>query len=717
MAKVKKTVEPADSYARASATSRSPYFPPVRIPSPDGELPALPTSLVPSRRSQAPAWPWPTPAPASAQDQSRSLRHGCYLFRYFPQSGDVPLHQLHYDGTLRVERNGSSTTASGDLYLHRPMAGTSSSAEPDPGSGIPIFPRPNYRYYVRVTTILENSTTADSFALGFSLHRFKVATNAWVNEGTFTAQMSWTTAPSGYPSSDDYIAGEVKDAAGAVVGTMTAGWVSAFLRRATIEIDRVAGCERPLDNGAGVTWKTVFDQIGWDLTIVESDSNVQEASGNSWSDAEMHAAMLDRRDSANLDREWRYHILCVKNIDSTPRGIMYDAFATDSNSVPREGIGIATDWTIPNEDPWGKVKGMRFGTASAPYFRTALHEIGHAMGLYHNTVDNGVMNTTDVIADSAVPPVQFPDNIRWSHAPDDRKRLRHFPDIWVRPGGLPFGLNYNSAPISPDDLIEPVSGLVLEVRPLLDTVPIGAPIRVNLALVNTTGSPLSVPDSLSLKAGHVSGKIVDPAGTIRTFSPLVLCLDEETLHPLAPGGRLQDSMTLLRGRQGALFPTPGVYRVSVDLDWEVGGVQFGVTGETTVMVGPAENKEHADAALRVLSTPDAHLVLALGGDHLTEGVKAIQAAVANPVLRPHYAVVEAKRVGRTFRDRKPDFKAVAELIDAETVLSSSEVKRVAEMVKDGDASAPAVKLFAKILKGKATEVDAPDEVESLVASL
>ena len=123
MAKVKKTVEPADSYARASATSRSPYFPPVRIPSPDGELPALPTSLVPSRRSQAPAWPWPTPAPAAAQDQSRSLRQGCYLLRYFPQSGDVPLHQLHYDGTLRVERNGSSTTASGDLYLHRPMVG------------------------------------------------------------------------------------------------------------------------------------------------------------------------------------------------------------------------------------------------------------------------------------------------------------------------------------------------------------------------------------------------------------------------------------------------------------------------------------------------------------------------------------------------------------------------------------------------------------------
>jgi hypothetical protein len=629
---------------------------------------------------------------------------------------------VHYDGTLRVERNGSSTTASGDLYLHRPPTGgtggtTPGLTEPDPGSGIPIFARENYRYYVRVTTILEDSTTADSFVLGFSLHRFEAATNGWVNEGAFTAETSWTTAPSGYPSADDYVAGEVKDAAGAVVGTMTAGWVSQYLRRALIEIDRVAVSEPPLHNGAGTNWRTVFDQIGWDLTVVESDSDVEEPAGGSWSDAEMHAAMLARRDSADLDREWRYHVLCVRNIDSTPRGIMYDAYATDSNQVPREGIGIASHWVIPNADPWGRVKGMRFGTADAPYFRTALHEIGHAMGLYHNTVDNGIMNTTDVIAANALPPVQFPDNVRWIHAPDDRKRLRHFPDIWVRPGGIPFGLNYNSAPISPDDLIAPATGLVLEVKPLLDTVPIGAPVRIDVALVNTTARAHLVPQSLSLKAGHVSGKVVDPAGTIRTFSPLVLCLDEETARTLAPGERLEDSMTLLRGRQGALFPTPGVYRVSVDVDWEIGGAQLGVTGETTVMVGPAENKEHANAALKVLSTPDAHLTLVLGGDHLADGVEAIQSAVADPVLRPHYAMAEARRVGWAFQDRKPDFKTVADLLDDSAVLTAGEVKRAAEMVRQGDAPVAAVKKIAKVLKEKAAETEAPHDVRALVESL
>jgi predicted Zn-dependent protease len=45
---------------------------------------------------------------------------------------------------------------------------------------------------------------------------------------------------------------------------------------------------------------------------------------------------------------------------------------------------------------------MRFGSATGPYFRTAVHEIGHAMGLYHNTADNGLMSTTDSIMGNAV---------------------------------------------------------------------------------------------------------------------------------------------------------------------------------------------------------------------------------------------------------------------------------------------------------------------------
>jgi hypothetical protein len=53
------------------------------------------------------------------------------------------------------------------------------------------------------------------------------------------------------------------------VGRLTMGWVSSYLRKATVEIDRVPQSESPLNNGGAVTWRTVGDGIGWDITVDE----------------------------------------------------------------------------------------------------------------------------------------------------------------------------------------------------------------------------------------------------------------------------------------------------------------------------------------------------------------------------------------------------------------------------------------------------------------
>jgi hypothetical protein len=241
----------------------------------------------------------------------------------------------------------------------------------------------------------------------------------------------------------------VRDAAGATVGDLTMGWVSPYLRRAVVEVDRVADSEVPETSGyqdpdgTDIDWRYVFDQVDWNVTLVESDANLPEPSGDSWSDAEMHQEMLARRDSADLDAEWRYHLICVRLLDSTSRGIMYDAYGGDSNNIPREGAGISSHWVIPSTAEWGNVQGQRFGAATAPYFRTAVHELGHAMGLYHNSIDNGFMNTTPEIAASGTVANPFPDNVQWSFNADDAKRLRHMPDPWVRPGGFAITCNYD----------------------------------------------------------------------------------------------------------------------------------------------------------------------------------------------------------------------------------------------------------------------------------
>jgi hypothetical protein len=250
---------------------------------PEGLLPPLPDAIPSVAQASAEPLPLQPPQPLPFPPIAlRSLRCGAYLINYTPSNSLF----VSYDGTLRVECHSSGRTASGDLYQRQlillpllpgfppiPRPPILSSA-PNPAAGIPILPRSRYRYYLRVTQILEFFTVGKSFTLGFEMYRFNSTTRTWTNEGAFTALMTWTPAPAGYPSSNDYLTGEVKNGSGTVVGKLTMGWVSKYLRKATVEIDCVAGSEAPLDNGEGIDWKDIFEEVGWDATVDVSDPNV-----------------------------------------------------------------------------------------------------------------------------------------------------------------------------------------------------------------------------------------------------------------------------------------------------------------------------------------------------------------------------------------------------------------------------------------------------------
>jgi hypothetical protein len=230
-----------------------------------------------------------------------------------------------------------------------------------------------------------------------------------------------------------------------------------------------------------------------------------------------------------------------------------------------------------------------------------------------------------------------------------------------------------------DEVIE-AEGLELKVTPLLEVVPFGAPVRVNFSLKNNSQEPQIVPGSLSMKTGHVSGRVIDPSGAAHDFSTIIRYTRDFRLKELAAGTQMNHSVTLLWGTQGPLFPASGFYRIIIELRWDYEGVEVRATGSTSIMVRSPEDDEQAAAALKIFSSPNSLLALAVGGDHIKKKYEAFDEALKHKNLIPHYALVEAKRLGQFHKHRPPNLEDTAKIVKKETVMSRAEILRLAKII-------------------------------------
>ncbi|KAK0656933.1 hypothetical protein B0T16DRAFT_488161 [Cercophora newfieldiana] len=633
----------------------------------------------------------------------RFIRGGCWLLSYEPRNTTA-----RYDGTLRIENHqpgGAVTgrTASGDLYLRQNTLLANNGGghvtvnlpSPNPANGIPIFPRNKYTYYIRVTKIDEEFSFGSKFTLELEFYRFAQTTPlnfSFVLEDTHTVSLTWKTAPAGYPSGQDYAEGDVTShKTGEIAGRIKLGWLSDFYRKISLEIDTVNGAAVPLANGGTPTaenWTTIFDRVGYQFHQFTSQRDIPDTTQGPWDSAELHAALTaNRQTDTDLDKEWRFYLLVVKRFSiSGLFGIMFDSNnagpdGADPNSAPREGLAIGTDLQLDNTPNWGVNAGKKFGDAASPFFRTAAHELGHAFGLYHTDADHSFLARTVSILSDSTPTAPFDTQITWNYSPADLKRLRHFPDPYIRPGGIDFGRQTDThPPITPDDSQVDVPGLALTVTPLRVALPLGAPVRADLTITNHSDTPIPVPQSFGLSSSFTSGTVTDSSNTTRTFRPLASYDRAEPLITLPQGASHTASLTLLGGPDGPLFQSTGLNIIVANVSWTAAGdgqghrASISLSGKTTVLVTPPVDAGHAAAAYRILTTPQAHTALVLGGDHLEEGNEAIGVAVGDRVLGPHWAVVQARRFARKFGGRKADVERAVEVLEGVEGVVASEAE-------------------------------------------
>jgi hypothetical protein len=454
-----------------------------------------------------------------------------------------------------------------------------------------------------------------------------------------------------------------------------------------------------------------------------------------------------------LDEDWCYHLFCVNRIQGEERGVMYDVGGGDSNNIPREGAAIACSWPFPKDGQWGdpgKLKQLLQDPQDV-CFRVAVHEIGHAMGLDHNFRGFGLMSTTDVIASggfaqflrldaeaqsagekaeaaeaiatlaqvkgeagisdvaksralnaarekkeklASALKVLFPANMELNFHPDDLNRLRFGPDVTIRPGTY----FENGGPLFSDSNAILAEGLGLTVSPLLESVPFGAPVRVVLRLTNNTDEALSAPAELGFNSGLVCGTVIDPTGRERSFWPIKKCYDKETATDLPPSESVFGALTLIRGAQGALFPIVGSHKIKVRVSWNRGTQRVFREHETDVYISPPVNDAHHILALKLLSTPDVLLSIAIKGKHLKEGNAAIRAAIGNDALKPHFQMPYFMLTALTSVDQ-----ACNELTET-AVLSFPEVEKIAKILQERQSAKLDYTNVAKILRFKIAQL-------------
>jgi hypothetical protein len=500
-------------------------------------------------------------------------------------------HELIKGKTPRIARGFTSdrliSTGSADLYswssksLTEIIGGLGSQSESERLKALQ-FPPESYRYYLRLTSLWITGRRNYRLLLDFDSYRYDPSERVWQKRQSIKTELkSNNGSPSiSHPAKRtrdlvkrlESLSYDVTNSQGTSIGTarfvrLTKG----LLRSATVRIHAVEGVKTP-DNQK--TWREALEPCNWSIGTSRGKRLEFDEEGPTRTAAELaqfhretfegstpggQETALETKSKANPPRPWVYDLLVVDQISATslsedgPLGLMFDTGLTDRTDLPRMAAAIAARALIKN----GK---MMLEENSRFFHWTAIHELGHMQGLYHSPEAQGLMSPWGHSG-------EIDSGFQFQHLPIDRLRLRHLPDLWVRPGGLPFGHRYRASAVDLRDLLEPSEGLKLEVRPPI--IPLGKPVGgFTLELRNDSSEPVLRPFHAEAQPfqGCLGAYLLTPSDRWLEISPVSYprTLRNSELKPLQSQGSALYEVTW---PAGLTLRQPGLYKLQIFLAW------------------------------------------------------------------------------------------------------------------------------------------------------
>jgi hypothetical protein len=484
---------------------------------------------------------------------------------------------------------------------------------------------------------------------------------------------------------------------------------SPYFRTVQWEQDSVAGAvpfvsydtgslpEPPSSSPRVLTVPKAYAEAGIELQVAGAPDVVPTTEAGpgvtpTWSDSELHAAMVNHFSLfANLP-QWRVWLLVASSYDAAGvRGIMFDY----SDAFQRQGCAVFYD-AIKGTDP----------ASERAQLRTYVHELGHTFNLLHSWQKNLAdppqpLGPNGGLGDLSwmnytwkyqpPPPAPGGDAAYWAAFPfrftdNEVVHLRHgfYKDVIM--GSNPFGKG--AAEVDPELFDEPVvdnSGLSLELRSK-DAFEYGEPVVIELKLAATDLRGRDTHGYLHPKDDFVNVAIRQPSGRTVLYRPLMRrCADETRTVHLDPGQpAIYDSAYIGFGRDGSYFDQPGQYALRAQYIGADGSRV--ISPVLRVRVRAPASAEDEQAGELLLGEEQGQILALLGSDSevLGRGNEALDTLIEQHGEHPlavYARLVKGINAGRDFkyltankdlRVRAADPKEAIEHLSAVEVASANE---------------------------------------------